>query len=175
MQRKEDYVDNKHVICSVIIGQCSPAMKTQLKMNDDYQQWEDTFDVTSVLSEIQAISERFDSRTYFLEAYLNAVTAFYCIRQEPQESINDYLSRFRKVMKVATHYGASLTEDELLVKHKLMMSGYINNMKEDIHNVSFDQVRFYDLASERIKAFIFVMGADIATQWPSSRTCTQSP
>ena len=78
MQRKEDYQDNKHVIFSVALGQCSASMKTQLKMNEAFDSWEDTFDAVSLLTEIQAISERFDSRTYFLEAYINAVTAFYC-------------------------------------------------------------------------------------------------
>ena len=81
MQRKEDYHDNKHVIFSVIMGQCSNAMKTQLKMNEDFDMWEDSFDVISLLTEIQAISERFDSRTYFLEAYTNASVTFFCIRQ----------------------------------------------------------------------------------------------
>lgn len=80
MQRKEDYQDNKHVIFSVIMGQCSNSMKTQLKMNEDFELWEDSFDVVSLLTGIQAISERFDSRTCFLEAYTTAIVASYCIR-----------------------------------------------------------------------------------------------
>lgn len=48
--------NNKHVIFSAIIGQCSQAMKTHLQMNKDFQQWEDTFHVVSLLSEIHAIT-----------------------------------------------------------------------------------------------------------------------
>ena len=96
IQRKEDYNDNKHVIFSIIIGQCSTSMKTQLKMNEDYQQWEDTLDVVSLLTEIQAISERFDSRTYFLEAYINAITAFYSMKQAPPGKYKRLLDSLQK-------------------------------------------------------------------------------
>lgn len=154
IQKKEDYNDNKHVIF------CPSAMKTQLKMNEDFQLWEDTLDVVSLLTEIQAISERFDSRTYFLEAFTTAITTFYCMKQGVQESINDHLSRFRKVIKVAKHYGASLTGDEILMKHEFMMCNYISNLEDDITNLEFDETMMSECASERLKAYIFVIGAD---------------
>ena len=160
MQRKEDYHDNKHVIFSVVLGQCSNAMKTQLKMNEEFSTWEDTFDVVSLLTEIQAISERFDSRTYFLEAYTNAIVAFFCIRQGARERINDYLSRFRKIIKVANHYGATLTDDEIILKHELMMHGYISTLKEDTSDLTFEYEAMRYFASERLKAYLFVAGSD---------------
>ena len=160
MQRKEDYQDNKHVIFLVALGQCSNTMKTQLKMNEDFEIWEDTFDVVSLLSEIQAISERFDTRTYFLEAYINAVTAFYCIQQGGKERINDYLSRFKKTVKVASHYGVSLNTDHILTKHELLLLGVINSLKDNIDDLEFDETELSEVASERLKAYIFVSGAD---------------
>ena len=117
-------------------------------------------DVVSLLTEVQAISERFDSRTYFLEAFISVIIAFYCMKQGPQESINDYLNRFKKVIKVSKHYGASLSADEILMKHELMMYIYISNMKDDISDVNFDENKMCELSSERLKAHIFVIGAD---------------
>ena len=91
---------------------------------------------------------------------MKKVTAFYCIKQGAKESINDYLSRFKKTVKVATHYGASLTSDHILMKHELLMFGFIDSMRDNIDDLDFDETAMSAAASERLKAYIFISGTD---------------
>ena len=79
MDRKTDYDENKWSLFTVAWGQCSNEMKGRLKSNGNYKQWEKEHNVVELLKEIQAISCGLDSRTYYLEAYLQAKIDFYCI------------------------------------------------------------------------------------------------
>ena len=53
-----------------------------------------------------------------------------------------------------------MTDDEIILKHELMTQGYISDLKEDTSNITFDYNLLCDFVSERLKAYIFISGAD---------------
>ena len=160
MARKKDYSENKWALFAVVLGQCSEAMKAKLQVHEEYKTWERTHDVVSLLREIKGVSELFDSRAYFLEAFVNVKKQFFFAQQEPDETNTDYFARFRKICSIARHYGADLTADECLIKHELLMTGEITSLREDISNIIFDRLETKKSADSRLKAYIFTIGAD---------------
>ena len=160
MARKRDYSENKWALFAVVLGQCSEAMKAKLQVHEDYKNWERTHDVVSLLREIKGVSELFDSRAYFLEAFVNVKKQFFFMQQESDESNTDYFARFRKTCSIARHYGADLTVDECLIKHELLMAGEITSLKEDISNIIFDRNETKKAADSRLKAYVFIIGID---------------
>ena len=154
MARKRDYSENKWALFAVVLGQCSEAMKAKLQVHEDYKTWERIHDVVCLLREIKEVSEIFDSRAYFLEAFVNVKKQFIFMQQESDESNTDYFARFRKTCSIARHYGADLTADECLIKHELLLTGDITFLRDDISNLIFDRNETKKAADSRLKAYI---------------------
>ena len=160
MARIRDYSENKWALFAVVLGQCSEAMRAKLQVHEDYKNWERVHDVVNLLREIKGVSELFDSRAYFLEAFVNVKKQFFFAQQEAEESNADYFARFRKVCSIAKHYGADLSEDECLIKHELLLAGEINSLREDTSSLIYDRVAMKKAADARLKAYVFIVGAD---------------
>ena len=160
MDRKTDYDENKWGLFTVAWGQCSNEMKGRLKSNGSFKVWEKDHNIVELLKEIQAISCRLDSRTYYLEAFLKAKTDFYCIKQKSGESDSDYYARFIKTVDTAEHYGAELFNDEALVRHELVLDDTIEGLRDDLTDVIYDREVSQANARERLQAYIFINGSD---------------
>ena len=160
MEIKSTYSENKWAIYALVIGQCSDSMKTKLKGVDNFSTWDNNHDVVLVLREIKAISNQFDSRTYFLDAYVRVKSSFYSFKQMENESNTDYHSRFIKLIEVANHYGANLFSDDVLIKHELLLLKQIESLSEDTTNLIYDRAETKKAGSDRLKAFLFIQGAD---------------
>ena len=160
VERKANYDENKCTIFAIILGQCSDTMKAKLKGHAAFKAWESTHDVIGILTEIKAISNRFDNRTYFLEAYLKVKTSFFSFKQDDRESNTDYLSRFGKLVEIGNHYGVSLTSDDILWKHELLLNEEIETLNEDISGLMYNETALRKAGGERLKAYIFIQGAD---------------
>lgn len=160
MEIKSTYSENKWAIYAVVIGQCSDSMKTRLNGVDNFATWDNNHDVVLVLREIKAISNQFDSRTYFLDAYVRVISSFYSFKQTENESNTDYHSRFIKLIEVANHYGANLFSDDILIKHKLLLLKQIESLSDDTANLMYDHAETKKAGSDRPKAFLFIQGAD---------------
>ena len=160
VERKANYDENKCTICAIILGQCSDAMKAKLKGHAAFKTWENTHDVIEILTEIKAISNRFDNRTYFLEAYVKVKTSFFSFKQDERESNTDYLSRFTKLVDIGDHYGANLTSDDILWRHELLLSEEIDSLTDDVTGLMYNEAALKKAGSERLKAYIFIQGAD---------------
>ena len=72
----------------------------------------------------------------------------------------DYHSRFTKLVEVANHYGAGLLNDKILEKHELPLLGRIDSLSENIDSLIYDQPQTIKAGADRLKAFIFIQGAD---------------
>ena len=160
VERKASYDENKCAMFAIIMGQCSDAMKAKLKGHNAFKTWETTHDVIGLLTEIKAISNRFDNRTYFLDAYVKVKTSFFSFKQDERESNTDYLSRFVKLVEIANHYGASLTSDDILWKHELLLNGEIESLDDNLNGVMYNEAALRKSGGERLKAFVFIQGAD---------------
>ena len=88
------------------------------------------------------------------------------MQQESDESNTDYFARFRKTCSIARHYGADLTADECLIKHELLIAGEITSLRDDISNHIFDRNETKKAADSRLKAYIFIMGAQNNFSFP---------
>jgi len=83
MDRVDNYKQNKYTLYSIALGQCSPVMKAKLKSMQNFAAIAQAHNIVELLKCIKSVSCRFDNRIYFLEALINAKSAFYCIKQNP--------------------------------------------------------------------------------------------
>ena len=158
--RVKDYEENKYALFTIAFGQCSPAMKAQLRSSNHSKGVETGHDIVRLLQDIKAIATKFDRRTYFLDALVKAKIAFFCMKQDQKESNADYFSRFKKIIEVATHYGAELTSDQVLTKHELLLSKQITSIEDDISGLSFNRMQTEESGADRLRAYVYLKGLD---------------
>ena len=159
-ERIKDYDENKYTLFTIALGQCSPAMKAQLRSSSHFKAVELGHNVVRLLQDIKAISTKFDRRTYFLDALIKAKLAFFCMKQEPRETNADYFSRFKKIVEVATTYGAEITSDKILTNHELLLAKQINSIDDDISGIAFNQIQVENAGADRLRAFVYLKGLD---------------
>lgn len=137
-------------------------MKAQLRSSNHFKAVETGHNIVRLLQDIKAIATKFDRRTYFLDALVKAKLAFFCMKQDQKESNADYFSRFKKVVEVTAHYGAELTNDDMLTKHELLLSRQIVSIEDDISGLTFNLTQVLESGADRLRAYVYLKGLDPA-------------
>jgi hypothetical protein len=106
IKRVELVKSNTRAIYAIVWGQCSPMMKSKLESLEEFELKDTERDCIWLLKEIQGITHQFEgTRQVFLslrEAYAN----HYNCRQEPNQTLHDYLKVYQSTVQVLEHYGA---------------------------------------------------------------------
>lgn len=111
VKRQETQEKNVQVIFSVIWGQCSPTMQSKLQSLDEYDSRSEAHDCAWILQEIKGVTHKFEGTRYICMSLHDARQQFYNCKQEPKQSLHDYLGHYRTVVEVLDHYGATIDED----------------------------------------------------------------
>jgi hypothetical protein len=111
VKRQETQEKNVQVIFSVIWGQCSPTMQSKLQSLDEYDNRSEAHDCAWILQEIKGVTHKFEGTRYICMSLHDARQQFYNCKQEPKQSLHDYLGHYRTVVEVLDHYGATIDED----------------------------------------------------------------
>ena len=89
---------------SVIWGQCSPTMQSKLQSLDEYDARSEAHDCAWILQEIKGVTHKFEGTRYICMSLHDAIQHFYNCKQEPKQSLHDYLGHYRTVVEVLDHY-----------------------------------------------------------------------
>ena len=159
------------IVFSIIWGQCSPTMQSKLQSLDAYDARSDTNDCPWILQEIKEVTHKFEGTRYICMSLHDARQQFYNCRQEQNQSLHDYLKKYRTLVEVLDHYGAPIDEDSSILEKIPGATNRFNvdeptNTKHDSHDslhaaFLIERKRKMSVAArDRTIAFGFLKGAD---------------
>jgi len=89
-----DLEKNLSTLCSIILGQCTEGLKTQLKTDAEFNRKIEGGAFAWLLNKISEVSSGITSTTYAWESYDNAIANFIGTRQKDNEDVEHYVKRF---------------------------------------------------------------------------------
>ena len=115
VKRKGAFKGTLAAIQEVILGQCSEDMKDRLKALPEYKMRTKNVECAWLLSQILAVTLRFDSRKNAFVSLMSAQRAFYNCKQHPGQSPTSYLEELRGWAVTITQQGASIAGNPNLI------------------------------------------------------------
>ena len=91
-------------------------MQAKLKTIEDYVIIDETLNCLDLLLAIKGIAYKIKTQVYLYLSLNDAKRKFYAYKQGRYESNSDYLTKFKSMLEVITHYGGSFGDDPALVK-----------------------------------------------------------
>jgi len=117
-ERVEAYKDNKFKAYALIWGQCNSAMKSKIQSRKDYEsQVKD--DPIELLKAIKQHATNYSDIQYDMRTAEDSMTSFLTIKQKEDESLIDFLRRFKNTKDVfLSHIGKDFTLPNVARQHK---------------------------------------------------------
>ena len=154
-RREEVFISNVQQAYSLIIGQCTEAMKDRLQALPTFENIEQMSDAISLLREIKTISFDFQAQKYTHLALCESMKRFYLMNQHPNMTNQAYLERFKNNLDVIEYCGGKVGDHPGLVRQKLTDLGYDPDAPTDDQRIEASE-----LAREEYIATCFFHGAD---------------
>ena len=108
-KRKRALQSNLSTIQASIWGQCSEAMRARIKKSlAEYEAKTAKDDCKWFLSNIQAITMQFDERRHGYTSMLNAMAGFLNCRQQPKQSVTNYMEALKSHIHTVEYHGGTL-------------------------------------------------------------------
>ena len=156
--RVERYRQNKDSLYAIIWAQCSSAMQAKLKTIEDYEDIDETLDCLELLLAIKGIAYKFETQGYLYLSLDDAKSEFYAYKQGRHENNSDYLTKFKSMLEVITHYGGSFGDDPALVKEEMRRNQVKISSTSKPGNTAYDML--IPETRERACAMAFIKRAD---------------
>jgi hypothetical protein len=158
VMRLERYRQNKDSLYAVIWAQCSSAMQAKLKTVEHYEKMDENLDCLELLKAIKGIAYKFETQGYIYLSLDDAKSEFYSYKQGRYESNSDYLTKFKSMLEVITHYGGNFGNDLALVREEMKRNKMKVSSLSIPGNSSYDKM--ISKAQERACALAFIKRAD---------------
>ena len=132
-------------IYGLVIGQCTPALRSTLKGDDEYNNKSESFDALWLMKKLQTVTAGMDLKANLALTLHEQLIIFFMTCQGQTESDNDYLVRFNARFKSLKNAGgAHLFCSPTLLRKKISEA---------------DDVEI-EAKKERFKAMCFLQFAD---------------
>jgi hypothetical protein len=132
---KKDEKELKNALMTlfdVIIGQCSPLLKSKLKALETWDQMEANSEVGTLLKEIKSVTHQFQSNISIYEALDEAKRQYYTFRHHHEHMTTiTFMKTLKNIVDVIEFYGGSISNDPALVKYEKDL-----DKKNGIHGVT---------------------------------------
>jgi DNA gyrase/topoisomerase IV subunit A len=103
----------------VIIGQCSPLLKSKLKALQSWDDMEAKCEIGLLLKEIKSITHQFQANISIYEALDEAKRQYYMFRQNHQHmNTITYMKTLKNIINVIEFYGGSISDDPALIAYE---------------------------------------------------------
>ena len=113
---------NKAKIYSVVLGQCTKAMKAKIESKEASGAIRDNNDVTKLLLLIRDIASHYKAKTYPFISIYNGMKTFYRHYQRNYATVDSYMESFQNIKKVIKHCGGSLGNRPLFYEYSMKES-----------------------------------------------------
>lgn len=157
IKREDKYQNNRTVVYSVVFGQCSGTMKTQLESQDDWENINNKHDLVALLKSIKVWMLNQQSSTCPTMAMISSSKSLFKMNQGKYEDLVEFKKRFNAVAEVLDHIEADLSG---------YARGLTNKILKKDHNLDRDEASKAQVeaaqkgAKNRLLAGIFLDGAD---------------
>ena len=101
---------NQIKLWGVVWGQCSSALQTEIKGDDDFIGALGKYNTVWLLSKLKLVATGIDKSVNPYQALVNSITFFHMLRQQRDESIENYRRRFESAWNSAMTNKASLRQ-----------------------------------------------------------------
>ena len=95
-KRRTQLRSNMAQLWGIIIGQCTPALQEHLKAHSEYNESHNDYNCVWLLETLQLLSTGAHETSNPIVASANALRQLYRIKQNPEETLEDYLARFEE-------------------------------------------------------------------------------
>ena len=103
--------DNLRAIYTVVWGQCSAGMKAKVKTSPKFEAMDRDCNCISLLKEIKKIMYQFEGQHDPYVAIVEGKESLATFKQQPHESLDEFLTHFQAVVASFEHYGGILGMD----------------------------------------------------------------
>mmetsp|Transcript_34035 Transcript_34035/g.50008 ORF Transcript_34035/g.50008 Transcript_34035/m.50008 type:complete len:224 (+) Transcript_34035:366-1037(+) len=119
MKQESLYCQNKAQMFSVIIGQCTEAMKAKLEADSECESLGLVRDVVGLLNLIRKIAYNYEAQHYPFLALHSALKNFYLHLQRSHVTNENYRESFASMQEVVEHCGGEVRTHKVLVDYVL--------------------------------------------------------
>ena len=101
------YRQNKSSMFSIVLGQCSEAMRAKLESETDYKAISTSIDVIKLLKLIRNVAFAYESKRYPFLAVHTAIKTLYNNYQKTYTGSNSYMESFQNLVQVVDNCGGN--------------------------------------------------------------------
>ncbi len=116
-------INNLQAFYEVLWGQCTKPMRAQLKRNKQYTEMDDNKDCEKLLRAIKEVSHKFDSSISQYDAVDDALIKWCNLRQERNETLSEFLERFKSLLDVIEGFGLNVAMHPALYRYEGEQAG----------------------------------------------------
>lgn len=158
MKRLNHYPQNKGKLYGIVWGKCTEAMRGKLQMCPNFENYEKTDDVVSLLKHIRSICFGFPPDMNVYTILHKVKRAYSKLYQFNSESTYYYYERFKDIVDMINYYGGDIGCDRGLIRDVAKSNG-----EKDWETIDFGHEKYKEfslIAQERMYAMDFLLSLD---------------
>ena len=149
-QRQRTMRNNTNKLYELIWGQCSDALKAEVKGHRDYPGRKEERDTVWLLQELKKATSGLSRNANVYVSMFNLVRKFYSTKMKDNESLESYHLRFESIVKTIRLNKGSFGKFQCLIEHETQSGTATDELEaEDIVEASFLSVAFILNADQR--------------------------
>ena len=121
----------------VIVGQCSPLLRSKLKALKDWATMESQSEVGRLLKEIKSITHQFQANICIYEALDEAKRQYYTFKQQHAHmNTITFMKTLKNMVDVIEFYGGSIADDPALIKYEKNLDKKATSLESQTNNIN---------------------------------------
>lgn len=156
MLRKRTFSINKSKSFSIIMGQCSPSIRSRLKGQEDWKDMQKWNNIVRLLKSIKMWMMNQQETQCPTVSTLLSIMALFVMRQNKYESLDDFRTRFEVSVQVLEHMGVDLGRALVKRVDKLLAEKGLTRDDSTDEQIKEAEKKAY----EKLQAVAFLMAAD---------------
>ena len=135
------------------VGKGSHLLQNKLKASSNYTEYDNNCDVAVLLNEIKTFSSKLEENTSMHNALHEAKVKFCRYQQKDNESLADYMQKFKDLMSSVKYHGGDIFFDKDTMKKEIK-----DDTKKNITKATTKEYRIRII--EKAKAVAFLKSAN---------------
>ena len=114
MEKEEHIERGNKKLFSLVWGQCTEVMKTELKSMSNYEQLKEDQDGIELIKTIKCVTFSFRDQNYIIGSVWKAYQRIFTLIQQQDTDLKDHLEKVQNIVEVFESYGINIGEDEAI-------------------------------------------------------------
>ena len=157
VDKLEVLASGKHKLYSLIWGQCTGLMQTELMAVEGYQTFKSEMDPIALIKAIKGVTYNFRDQKYITGSLWRAYKSLFNTVQREDEDLKKFYDRFKNAVEIIENYGGDIGSMTKLWKldpdYKQAKEADTQFSLEDLENALFNGIDFFDLSKGEKKLY----------------------